>query len=259
MLTLLAMISVAVLIAGVAKAEGAKPLGLVMMGLLCFVLGGRAAAEEAAPVLDSADSTVPLPSGDAEEPVRFITRIEYLTENRPDWLDAPPSLEGDVHFVSVKAGPYFKVRECLRDLDDEIRLAAQEYIDESVGTRRASTLITYSLDVIKDRLVQGEVFQEKLITSVGVMNQAHARLKFDRAFRNELEDRWNRIRAGSRLLQTGMGAGIVLLMIGTFFSYFRLDTATKGYYTGRLQFAAAAAILALVAASVLLAKWIPWM
>ena len=56
-----------------------------------------------------------------------------------------------------------------------------------------------------------------------------------------------------------MGAGIVLLLVTTLFGYFKLDTATRGYYTGRLQFAAAAAILALVAASVLLAKWIPWM
>jgi hypothetical protein len=43
------------------------------------------------------------------------------------------------------------------------------------------------------------------------------------------------------------------------FSFLKLDTATRGYYTGRLQFGAAATILALVAASVLLMKWIPWM
>ena len=62
-----------------------------------------------------------------------------------------------------------------------------------------------------------------------------------------------RVSAGTLLTRGGA------MLLGTLFSYFRLDTATKGYYTGRLQFAAAAAILTLVAASVLLAKWIPWM
>jgi hypothetical protein len=190
--------------------------------------------------------------------VRFISRIEYLTENRPDWLDADPSLEGDEHFVAIKGGPYAKARECERHLDAEILRATREYIDEYIGTPKASVLVAYNLDEIKDRLVES-IFAEKLDTSVGIMNQVHARLRFDRGFRNELDDRWARIRAGSRLVQTGMGAAIVLLLIGILFSYFRLDTATKGYFTGRLQFAASAAILALVAASVLLARWIPWM
>ena len=43
----------------------------------------------------------------------------------------------------------------------------------------------------------------------------------------------------------------------------RLDTATKGYYSGRLQFLAVVAILALTAAGTLFANvnsdWIRWM
>jgi hypothetical protein len=91
------------------------------------------------------------------------------------------------------------------------------------------------------------------------MNQVHAQLAFDDQFREEIEARWSEIRSRSRLLQTGMGASIVLLMLGSLYGYFRLDTATRGYYTRRLQFGTAAAILALVAASVLLARLVPWM
>jgi hypothetical protein len=346
MLTLLAIVAVAVLIVVVAKTEGAKSLGLMTVGVLCILLGSRAtviltdtslgpvlvdhamaedpsgspdvaealvasetdavaedpqpdpqpdsasdreivvtvtsdrsagedvspeapvasdaeAAEissfaEATPVSDAADTQIMLPPNGEGEKVRYITRIEYLTENRPDWLDADPTLEGQEQFVSVRGGPYPKTRECERHLDKEILRVTREYIDEYLGTPKASALVSYNLDEIKDRLVE-TVFSEKLDTSVGIMNQVHARLRFDRAFRNELDRRWARIRAGSRLLQTGMGAAIVLLLIGILFTYFRLDTATKGYFTGRLQFAASAAILALVAASVLLARWIPWM
>ena len=91
------------------------------------------------------------------------------------------------------------------------------------------------------------------------MNQAHALLVFDRPFVRELNDRWHRIKALVRLLQVGLGAAVVLLLLSTVFAYFRLDTATKGYYTGRLQIMAAVAILALAAAGVLMAQWIPWM
>jgi purine-cytosine permease-like protein len=61
------------------------------------------------------------------------------------------------------------------------------------------------------------------------------------------------------LFQTGLGAGAVLLLLGTMFSYLKLDTETRGYYTGRLQFGAAGVILAIIAAGVVCANWIPWM
>jgi len=55
----------------------------------------------------------------------------------------------------------------------------------------------------------------------------------------------------------------LLGLMGVVFAYLRLDTATKGYYSGRLQFLAAAAILALSAAGVLFANvnadWLRWM
>jgi hypothetical protein len=47
--------------------------------------------------------------------------------------------------------------------------------------------------------------------------------------------------------------------LGSVFGYFRLDNATRGYYTGRLQFMAAAAILAIVGAGALLGRWITWL
>ena len=62
-----------------------------------------------------------------------------------------------------------------------------------------------------------------------------------------------------RLLQTGLGAGMALLVLSTLFGYFKLDTATRGYYTLRLQFATAGAILAIVAVSLIVANWIPWL
>ena len=50
----------------------------------------------------------------------------------------------------------------------------------------------------------------------------------------------------------------VLLLVAGVFSYFSLDTATRGFYTGRLQFLAAIAILALIGAGLYFARLITW-
>jgi hypothetical protein len=91
------------------------------------------------------------------------------------------------------------------------------------------------------------------------MHQVHALLEFGPDFRQEIERRWAGVTATSRLTQVGLFAGAALLLVGSVFSYFRLDNATRGYYTGRLQFMAAAAILTIVGAGALLARWITWL
>jgi hypothetical protein len=194
----------------------------------------------------------------SKEPVKIITNVQYLAKDRPDWLEKKPFSEGATMRVAVKAGPYYRMRQCLADLDDELRSATAEFIADDLGSTRAAGLIRYNVSEIKNRLVKA-TFEEQLTTSVGPMNQAHALLVFDNSFRKEIEQRWKQIKSLSRLLQVGIGSGVVLLMLATMFGYFRLDTATRGYYTGRLQFMAAAAILTLVAASVMLIKWIPWL
>ena len=91
------------------------------------------------------------------------------------------------------------------------------------------------------------------------MQQQHALLKFGKEFRGEIEKRWNQVVVTSRLAHVALVLVAVLAGLGTIFTYFRLDTATKGYYSGRLQFATGTAILGLVALGILLARWVPWL
>ena len=50
-----------------------------------------------------------------------------------------------------------------------------------------------------------------------------------------------------------------LLLLASVFGYFRMDNATRGYYTGRLQFMTAAAILGIVGVGAILSQWIHWL
>jgi hypothetical protein len=201
----------------------------------------------------------PAATAEARPPLTVVTNVVYLTPNRPAWLESAPSFEGESVTVAVRAGPHQTVRDCEPDLEKEVKLAVSDFINDHLRAPHASTLFRYSLNELRARKIVREQFSEQLETSIGLMSQVHARLVFDRAFQDELDNQWAQIKSKSRLAQTGLGAGIVLLFLGTLFSFLKLDTATKGYYTGRLQFGAAATILALVAASVLLAKLIPWM
>jgi hypothetical protein len=178
--------------------------------------------------------------------------------DRPPWVEAPTDRKADVHKFAVSSGPHARRSDCVKALNDDIERVVAEYIDDHLGVGSASKLVHYDLKTIKDRFV-ADTYEEDVVFSIGEMKQMYAQLKFDKPFRTELDQRWHEIKASSRLLQVGLFGGSVLGFLGLVFGYLKLDTATRGYYTGRLQFGAVAAILGLAAAGVFLARWIPWM
>lgn len=211
------------------------------------------------------------PAGD-DLVIGVVTDVEYMDE-RPDWVETRPNLEGEVHRLPVDSGLYSHAQAADRALQEQLQETIADYIDNYVGESYTSRLFGYKIQRVGDAsnpkyelVIDGRVFditeesfRERVRVSVGVMHQTHVLVKIDQSCRDTLDHRWSEIIATYRLLQTGLAAGVVLLLLGTVFSYFKLDTATRGYYTGRLQFGAAAAILAVIAASVVLGKWIPWL
>jgi hypothetical protein len=83
--------------------------------------------------------------------------------------------------------------------------------------------------------------------------ETHILLKFDHSDRQYIEQQWQQMRLGSNLRYTGAGAGIVLGLLGTLFGYLKLDTATRGYYSGRLKLATGAMMAAITTLGILLA------
>ena len=203
---------------------------------------------------------------DPQSPDISVETGEVVIPPRPEWVEADEVRSGDVHTTAVSSGPHETQRECRKALDRELEQAVCDYIDWYLGSVhderfRASTLVRYDLDEIKRRLVpSGKVYHEVIRVSFGPMHQMHAQLAFDQAFRRELDSRrselerhWKEWIVRGRLLGTALGFGVLLAVMGVFFGYFRLDTATRGFYTARLQWTAAVAILALLTAGALLA------
>ena len=84
-------------------------------------------------------------------------------------------------------------------------------------------------------------------TEAGAMLSLHALLEFDPEVENDVRTAWRDYRVRGRLWAAGIGSAGVLGVIGAMFGYLRLDTATKGYYSGRLKVLTAATILTVLA------------
>jgi hypothetical protein len=204
------------------------------------------AVDEAANETPKADSGIPA-EGDAPNTAPPPIRESRCVET------------GDVEGYQVWVGPFVTQDECSKTLDSELKRLSGKYINEYLNQTDASAYVNLDLRYIKTHLTQATEFHPYEHPTYGPMWQLTTHLRFDEAFQTHLEDRWRDTKVAYRLMQTGFGAGGVLLLLATLFAYLKLDTATRGSYTGRLQFAAATAILTLVIAGVLIARWLPWM
>lgn len=183
-----------------------------------------------------------------------------IPPGRPAWVNSQPVTKGEVHTIAVSSGPYSQMSEANRELDKAIEAAANAYIAEQIGSEQAPLLLNITGKSLRDQVVDPkDVYQETIVVSIGPMEQVHALLKFDEKFRSKLKADWENLLMSARLGQIGLGFGGVIGLLATVCGYFRLDNATRGYYTGRLQFLAAAAILTLVACGSMLARMILWM
>lgn len=193
--------------------------------------------------------------------------LEELTKRRPDlpvWVESRSVREGSLHRQAVHSDYHATERDSWRALDDELRLATTEYIAEYLNDSNAPLLVDYSLQEIKTRLLKPEnVHHEIREFGFGIMHQTHALLEFPPEFRQELDRRWHQVTHAGRVIMTGgVFLGVVLLLC-LFLGYLRIEQRTRGSFSARLPFVAAAAILALILAGTLWtgshATWIQWL
>jgi hypothetical protein len=204
------------------------------------------------------DESTKLPEGQLHTAPQVTPERPEIPAGRPEWISRN-IMVGAEHAIAVTSGPWATEAEADRELNNVIKAKTDEYIAEQLGSMLAPQLIRYDAVAIKRELIHQPIYREQGSFSVGPMHQAHALIEFGPDFRKKITDKWVDLTAYYRLMQTGLIAGGALLFLGTIFSYFRLDNATRGYYTGRLQFMTAAAILAIVGSGAVLARWIYWL
>lgn len=242
--------------------QTARELGVAPVDESSAAGSGQAAPAGAASGESGGDESL-FESESALDPLDTEHRV-VIPEGRPDWVESRPVREGQVHTTAVQSELQARERDCWKSLDDELAKATRNYIAEQLDDSRAPLFVQYSVDEIKTRFVRPEhVYHEVVQVSFGPMHQAHALLEFPAAFRDELDQRWEHVRVAGRLVQVGGLTFGVLALLAVMYGYLRVDTATRGYYTARLQFLTAVAILAVIVTSVLIARssdaWIRWL
>ncbi len=189
---------------------------------------------------------------------------ELVTTEQPAWMSIPSEEALVRHQQVIASKLYFSSQETESDLDSAMEDAVSRYVNNYLGESNASLLIRHDTEFIRSNLVKEqfeEVWNVKQFDKK--MYRRHVLLDFNDSFRSRIDGEWRDVVQTSKVLTTGLGAFGLLGLMGVAFAYLRLDTVTKGRYSGRLQFVAAAAILALSAAGVLFAnvnaEWLRWM
>jgi hypothetical protein len=159
---------------------------------------------------------------------------------KPTWINAEPRLVGDRYEISVASDPKLTASEAQADLLAKNQFATRKYIDDLLN--EAADQVQLNSDFIAKR-IQRETYLEPVKLTVGDMIIAHSLLVFDNGVRDEFRQQAKALEVGNSMAQAGVIAGAVLFVVGVVFGYLKLDTLTRGYYTVRLQLAAAALIL----------------
>jgi hypothetical protein len=164
----------------------------------------------------------------------------------PAWVNAPPRVVGDSYEMSIVVGPWKTRQECNAELPGELQRALDEYVQtcEPAGNR-----IGLPTDYLQQHLVKQEWEEDIQSKSVGPMKRLHVLLRFDHEVKNRIVEAIHRGIVTGRLLSVGIGLAGVFWLLAVVYGYLRIDLATGGIYRGRLRFAAALAILGLVAAA----------
>lgn len=253
------------------RSEALRRVALVTCGTSQIVLGMAAAAGLTLSAWsDSARAFAAEPASAGGEEIFFETTLPVSVEpgktviippGRPSWISEWKEVDHKpaINWAAAVAGPCETRQECEKELSNQVKLVADEYINNYLGSAIAARLLNYDGADLKSRLVSPQdVYAETIQVSFGPMEQVHARVEFREDFRRELDQRWREIKAKLRLGQVGLIGAVVLGLLSTAFGFFKANTATRGQRATTLQFAAAATILVIVVAGVSAARYLYW-
>jgi hypothetical protein len=177
----------------------------------------------------------------ASEAVRAEVQVPAAFVSRPDWVDKPPTREGDGYVMVITVGPYTSLLECEAKLPEAVQGTVDAYVETYLGSPDAAWLRIPADDLVR-QLVRQQ-WEEPIQASFGPMTQLRAQLVFDRKFNEQIKQERNGAIVARRLWYTGAGLAGGLFCLALLFACLRIDQNTLGAYRGRIGFAAVVALL----------------
>jgi len=162
----------------------------------------------------------------------------------PEWVRKGSHRIGQDYFALAETEYCATELQCREALQEQILAVARNYLDTVLGPG-AGTQVDLDLEYLRDEVLVEEYFHP-LETSVGSGWQGYALLCFDPEAKSYLTGLYKASVLRERLYSLAYVGGIVLAILAVAYAYLKLDTATKGYYTNRLKFAALLLILTIL-------------
>lgn len=177
------------------NALGMQSRSIALLSVPEVTLGGET-AEQTSDV--PAESTIDL------------TDAEPAT--RPDWVDAPPVMTGDVHRWAVVSTPASTAERSRQALDAQLRAVAETYIETLLNEPDAISVISIDDAWIRDHVSADRQYEGKVSVDGEEMYESAAELLFEPADREWIDSQWKSHLIGQRLV----AAGILIAIIGMF-------------------------------------------
>lgn len=191
---------------------------------------------------DVADGANASPSGGRYVPPEFASSNYPLQtgdkDSLPEWAKQGGGIAPDgSYFTVVRCGPFLRFDDCWNDLRRKVDDAAISYrIHNSVGGGYRPTSRPLSEPLRKQ--LMAEKFLEIGDSSVGNTMTLYVRVAFTQEATAAMRAWQADVLAQNRTMFTTIIGGLLVALLAVAYGYFRIDTATLGYYTWRLRFVA---------------------
>jgi hypothetical protein len=185
--------------------------------------------------------------------------LDWVTKKYPPIRSAAPSGKYE---TAVHAAPKSSDARARAALDEAVQKTVAEYVDQVVESGAGARLTEQDAvwNHVRSQIVKqthAEVIDDE-DPVIGRMWHMHALLTFTEQDANYFRRAWRETVQEKRLWSLAGVVGLVLAFLGTIFGYLKMDTATRGYYSGRLKFAAGVVTILLAVLAVALANAMHW-
>jgi hypothetical protein len=158
---------------------------------------------------------------------------------RPAWVDAPPQqrLDNGKLVLTGSTGPFYATpQESQMALPEVLAALKRNYVELILGPEAAAGIDVACIPKAPARIWTGPAKRLGGLTCY----ETFATLEFDEHDHREFLRLIRDLRSQGHALYAAVAGGAVLALLGTLLGYLKLDTLTRGYYSGRLKLAAGA-------------------
>ena len=171
----------------------------------------------------------------------FVADVQYVSETKMGFVQTPES--------------YMTRDEAKTALARESRRIAKSIVEKQLGISDAESLGLDGERIIHDFLVEDrlEIVEDleckREAEAIGddlTFYKGFAQIEFGDAFDAYVQQRVAECRTQKRLIKSGLIGGSLLGLLAVAFGYFKMENATRGFYSRRLQtvsFLVAAAVI----------------